>query len=177
MENNENKIFEILESSIRNAIVENFNIYEICKENEKLTIFKLANNDISFKVFKNSTLLKYCKMKKTKDIIEIRNINNIEETVKEKFNNIKYSSNNLYLRIFIDNINDIQLLSNEIAEIFKTLFIQYINNEENFGCCSKFVQCSDNLKCVNDDIRLRLSCMYKKNLDNGRIFYGKNKNI
>lgn len=46
-----------------------------------------------------------------------------------------------------------------------------------FGCCAKYVECSNKRQCVHDDQLYATSCMYRKNLENGRIFYGKNKNI
>lgn len=51
-------------------------------------------------------------------------------------------------------------------------------NYQKFGCCGKYVACSDAKKCLHDDIfYATASCEYKKHLDNGEIFYGKNKNI
>ncbi|MCM1298194.1 MAG: hypothetical protein NC203_00560 [Firmicutes bacterium] len=43
---------------------------------------------------------------------------------------------------------------------------------DNFGCCSKFRQCSDEGKCIQLDDYFK-SCSYRKNLEQGRIFYGK----
>ena len=48
---------------------------------------------------------------------------------------------------------------------------------EPFGCCNDFVRCSDALKCLHVGDRDYAGCMYRKNLESGRIFYGKNKNI
>jgi hypothetical protein len=45
------------------------------------------------------------------------------------------------------------------------------------GCCSRYVECSDALRCTNPDVEFSKICAYKKNLMNGRIFYGKNANI
>ena len=46
-----------------------------------------------------------------------------------------------------------------------------------FGCCSRYVACSDAKQCVHPDKNTAKACGYKKNLDLGKIFYGKNKNI
>ena len=46
-----------------------------------------------------------------------------------------------------------------------------------FGCCGKYLQCSDAKKCVHDDLVYAMACAYRKNLEAGNIFYGKNKNI
>lgn len=45
-----------------------------------------------------------------------------------------------------------------------------------FGCCSRYVECSDAMKCIHPDASLSFSCQYRQNLLKGRIFYGKNKN-
>lgn len=51
-------------------------------------------------------------------------------------------------------------------------------NYPNFGCCSKYVQCSDAGHCLHSDIfYATASCQYKKHLDNGEIFYGEKANI
>ncbi len=47
---------------------------------------------------------------------------------------------------------------------------------DTFGCCSSFIECSDAKQCVNPNIKLSRGCYYKKNLEKGMIFYGKNAN-
>ncbi len=46
-----------------------------------------------------------------------------------------------------------------------------------FGCCSKYVECSDAKKCLHKDKLHANGCAYNSNLKEGRIFYGKNKTI
>lgn len=43
-----------------------------------------------------------------------------------------------------------------------------------FDCCAKYLECSDNLRCVCSDRNLALGCRYKRNLRNGVVYYGKN---
>lgn len=50
-------------------------------------------------------------------------------------------------------------------------------SSSSFGCCSRFNKCSDAKKCVHDNKIYAMGCMYRRNLENGRIFYGKNRNI
>jgi hypothetical protein len=45
---------------------------------------------------------------------------------------------------------------------------------ESFGCCSKYIECSDIRECLHKDDPEFSGCMYRKNLEAGRIFYGKN---
>lgn len=172
-------IFNKLEEMIKDVKIENFNIYEVCEKDEKLKLDDDYKNEaFSYKIFKNNILLKYNVMKKVSDFIEIRCINDfILENVKSKFDNVQYKDSDLYIRINITDIEQIDLLKDEIKEIFIEMFLQYMNTEESFGCCSKYEECSDAKHCVHNDVRLRFSCMYKKNLDLGKIFYGKNKNV
>ena len=46
-----------------------------------------------------------------------------------------------------------------------------------FGCCSKYVECSDAGKCLHQDKLHANGCAYNGNLKEGRIFYGRNKTI
>lgn len=48
---------------------------------------------------------------------------------------------------------------------------------ETFACCNSFVQCSDARECLHAKDRNYNGCYYRKNLEAGRIFYGKNRNI
>ena len=50
-------------------------------------------------------------------------------------------------------------------------------NFQSFGCCDKYIKCSDAKKCLHSDLLYSTACMYRKNLESGKIFYGKNKNI
>ena len=53
----------------------------------------------------------------------------------------------------------------------------YMSEKKSFGCCSKFNQCSDAKECVHENKLYSTACAYRRNLENGRIFYGKNRNI
>ena len=48
---------------------------------------------------------------------------------------------------------------------------------KDFGCCGHYLECSDAKACVHSDPRFALSCCYFYNLRDGKIFYGKNRNI
>lgn len=53
----------------------------------------------------------------------------------------------------------------------------YVSKAARFGCCSEFIKCSDARKCVHENKLYSKACMYRDHLDQGRIFYGKNRNI
>lgn len=48
---------------------------------------------------------------------------------------------------------------------------------DTFACCNSFVQCSDAGHCIHENDRFYNGCYYRTNLEQGRFFYGKNKNI
>lgn len=43
-----------------------------------------------------------------------------------------------------------------------------------FGCCSSYRACSDAKACVIPDRNYSKNCIYRRNLERGHIFYGKN---
>lgn len=45
-----------------------------------------------------------------------------------------------------------------------------------FGCCNDFILCSDARQCLKAKDPDYNGCQYRKNLEAGRIFYGKNRN-
>lgn len=53
----------------------------------------------------------------------------------------------------------------------------YTSKASSFGCCSLFVECSDAKHCIHENKLYSKACEYRKNLEMGRIFYGKNKTI
>jgi len=46
-----------------------------------------------------------------------------------------------------------------------------------FGCCSLYVECSDEKECIRWRDEEYLGCAYRRNLEAGRIFYGRNATI
>ena len=53
----------------------------------------------------------------------------------------------------------------------------YVSKESTFGCCSRYEKCSDLKKCIHENLLYSKACAYRSNLEKGRIFYGKNRNI
>lgn len=48
---------------------------------------------------------------------------------------------------------------------------------ESFACCNDFIRCSDAKACIHPKDRFFIKCAYRQNLEQGRIFYGKNANV
>ena len=63
------------------------------------------------------------------------------------------------------------------AELITDENVRIFEPTEHFGCCGLYLKCSDAKKCLHPDIIRSKSCYYKKNLESGKIFYGKNANI
>lgn len=87
---------------------------------------------------------------------------NADEKEKKKFVAIDPNVDILYY---------MKLLKKAKREIFRNTIT------ETFACCNDFERCSDAGKCLKEDNRMYNGCLYRKNLEAGRIFYGKNKTI
>lgn len=71
-----------------------------------------------------------------------------------------------------------EILTKILGNINKVFERCYLSEAvEPFGCCSRYEECSDKKTCIHPDIKLASGCYYKTNLEDGRIFYGKNRNI
>lgn len=63
-----------------------------------------------------------------------------------------------------------------LERVLQNFIDNYIPTER-FGCCHRYIQCSDALQCIAPDKLHARGCYYRENLENGKIFYGKNANI
>lgn len=79
-----------------------------------------------------------------------------------------------YCRILLDSVEDMLKYEKMLCKI---LAMQIDTFPVDFGCCSRYESCSDAMRCIHPDSNMAIKCAYRKNLKNGRIFYGKNKNI
>jgi DNA polymerase-3 subunit epsilon len=79
------------------------------------------------------------------------------------------------LRIYIDLSFNIQAFIQAFLHIAGEL--RHSVNVDTFGCCGDFMECSDAKACVNQGDYFHLGCLYRRNLEAGRIFYGKNRNV
>lgn len=135
-------------------------------EPEELTLKKNAT-DYSIKLMKNVIL----KIKQGDcDHFFIKKAGDME--LLERYQADSLKSFPLYHRAWIFLNNDISDLKNYILE----LYTRSLPDEDVFGCCNEFKMCSDVKSCVKG-LKFSVRCMYKKNLDAGRIFYSINKNI
>ena len=77
-------------------------------------------------------------------------------------------------RVRINGIEDVLSLKTQISTLFMITLSEM--GGESFGCCHRYEACSDARKCIHPNLMMSLACSYRKNLESGRIFYGKNKN-
>lgn len=66
-----------------------------------------------------------------------------------------------------------------VHEMLRELMQECFNRQsvEAFGCCNDHVRCSDAGHCLHADDKFYLGCIYRKKLEAGCIFYGKNRNM
>ncbi len=67
------------------------------------------------------------------------------------------------------------LLVQNARRTYEKCFLLYSNAM--FGCCSRYLECSDALKCLNPNKERARACQYLRNLYAGRVFYGRNRNV
>lgn len=60
------------------------------------------------------------------------------------------------------------------ASISAAELIAMGNAKDTFGCCSHYRECSEAGHCVIPDRDYSINCTYRRNLERGQIFYGKN---
>lgn len=73
-----------------------------------------------------------------------------------------------------------KMWSNDVINFMRnsiTYYVEHFEPSDKFGCCGKYVECSNAKRCLHDNLFYARACYYRKNLEAGRIFYGDNKNI
>jgi hypothetical protein len=79
-----------------------------------------------------------------------------------------------WVEIRLKELDEIIGLKHNIRKIFEYELKR--THGDPFGCCSRYLQCSDARKCIHEDFLVSLGCHYRINLLENRIFYGKNMN-
>lgn len=85
---------------------------------------------------------------------------------------MKSKTDTFPLRISIDNFNMVNEYAGFWLALFDEKYLKCSNNT--YSCCSRWLECSNALTCVNPDKTDANACRYKRNLDKGLIFYGEN---
>ena len=58
-----------------------------------------------------------------------------------------------------------------------SLYNYFREGSDSFGCCHLYEKCSDARKCLHENKLYARGCTYGSHLAEGRIFYGKNRNV
>ena len=166
--------------------IENFKIK--IKSLIKVCIDDLARNNVFFDSAKNRYELKSNKDYETimlcdSAVIRIKQSKNNKTLELSKIyidpfglqNEVRFTKSELnWGKVPFDESVAEQILKN-IEAVFKQCYME--GSVERFGCCSRYNECSDEKKCIHPDIKFAQGCIYKNNLENGRIFYGINRNM
>lgn len=77
------------------------------------------------------------------------------------------------VRIAIQTYEDIL----KYVPVLRAILERICRNHRDFGCCSRYEECSNAKTCIHPDPKFALGCWYHQNLIEGKIFYGENRNI
>ena len=89
--------------------------------------------------------------------------------------NVEYkimASDSGFCRLLVNSVQDVVELTDMLCDIVEAQTDAY---PADFGCCSRYEACSDACRCIHPDPNMAIRCIYRKNLKQGKIFYGKNK--
>ena len=50
-------------------------------------------------------------------------------------------------------------------------YTEHFEPSDKFGCCHRYKECSAERKCIHPDPFYSKACWYRKNLENGKVFY------
>lgn len=96
------------------------------------------------------------------------------DLIPNSFPTKKLSSEEKYIRLLIDEKHPLESYRNFLIQIAG----ETVNRSpKEWDCCSRYLECSNAKTCVHPDKSFALGCGYRKILNSGRIFYGKNRNI
>ncbi len=79
-----------------------------------------------------------------------------------------------YLRLQITEEHPLESYTELLTKIVGEALDRYPSE---WSCCSRYEACSDAKTCIHPDKDFALSCSYRKKLNAGQIFFGKNRNV
>lgn len=172
--------------SIKELAIKVFNdsATELIKENGSFTIQEMVGNDSIVYLVATSSLLR-TNNEKAVTVAKVKEGGILEYiSFFDKFTKmfddagISYSKTESGNAIRLNEMEFVAASSNpHFSSIIEHIILQSFNYAR-FGCCSRYLECSDAKKCVHKDIfYASAACQYKSHLDKGEIFYGKNKTI
>ena len=182
IEDNEIEHEDFLNEEIKNTERTVKNIFEIVSNISgfDLKLFKLTpnlkdkNKDtekiIGYSLYLDTSLMAKINANLTIIYAHNKTINSIPKVNKEK---LKRVSNPIgFYKYKCDENESGEAFLEHVLQIFVENFIP----QERFGCCHRYVECSDARECTAPDKYHARGCYYRENLEKGKIFYGKNAN-
>lgn len=135
-------------------------------------------DDITYSVLASYSSVKFrssliCKLKLRGKKWYISIPDRLKEVIPEDTETTQISSEKQFQRIAFELLTDNGILS--LMEDATLLAIELVPKE--FDCCSRYEECSNAKVCIHPDPAFSMLCGYRKILKDGRIFYGKNRNI
>ena len=80
-----------------------------------------------------------------------------------------------FTTVQIESEEDMERLRAALRKRKQVIFRNLIS--ETFGCCNDFMRCSEAEACIHKEDRFFNGCMYRSNLEQGKIFYGPKRNV
>lgn len=141
----------------------------------KSKIFPALQNAVSQKGGPTEEL-SYKRLKdKAKITVSLKNITVFWLRIGKKVRYIEIpTSSNTTAKLLLDDAHQLESYTDELIKRVEDVCDQF---PKEFDCCSRFEKCSDEKHCIHPDKSFALGCGYRKILNSGRIFYGKNRNI
>lgn len=90
------------------------------------------------------------------------------------FDTYKTAAENDFVRVSVSDFMSLDFadsnISVQLTALFNKIFAEAMSFDS-FGCCSKYIECSNADKCLHEDQLYSTACMYRKNLEAGKNFY------
>lgn len=160
---------ESLLSDLKSAVSDHGGKSEslICKSTKSDT----SGNGYTVVSFENLTAFRL-RLRGTQHYISIPSV--FSDLIPDSYPKKQLASESKYIRVLIDKAHPIESYRKFLIQITSETVNRY---PKEWDCCSRYLECSDAKTCVHPDKSFALGCGYRKILNTGRIFYGKNRNI
>lgn len=98
----------------------------------------------------------------------------LADLIPDDFPKKQAASEPKYVRLLVDEEHPLSSYADFLIAVAGATVNRY---PKEWDCCSRYLECSDAKTCVHPDKTFALGCGYRKILNSGRIFYGKNRNV
>lgn len=133
------------------------------------------NNFSELRILKGNTATVYCFGKRIAKIFLGKRLQYLELFMPTPFDDADTEEPSNRFELVDDLLNPLTLapIAEQLDEMWG--YARRFATIRKFGCCSSFEACSETKQCLHLDELSYWGCMYMSNLENGRIFYGKDQ--